>query len=205
LSDAPRLSGHIEDRLLFGLALKEEQEFLTGDGTAGSMVGINQEAAAFLGSAAGQTALDTLAKAANELAIGNYEPSGFVLHPTDWLNMKLLKDTTGRYLLGDPADMTMPQLWGLPVVPTVSQTLGNFAVLDARQLGEIADREAAPEDLESCPQPSAYLRPLSEQPEALRFRLRAIGNASAHSEHQTKCRKCYERDHSCVARFSLSL
>ncbi|MGH7947690.1 MAG: phage major capsid protein [Candidatus Binataceae bacterium] len=143
LSDAPALQAHIEGRLVYGLALEEEQEMLTGVGAAGELNGINNQAASFTGGVTNQTRLDTLAKGANQLAVANYEPSGFILHPTDWLNCRLEKDTTGRYVLGDPAAAGMPTLWGLPVVATPSQTLGRFTVLDAMRAGYIADRELA--------------------------------------------------------------
>lgn len=143
LSDAPRLQGHIETRLLHGLALEEELEFLTGTGAAGEVNGINNQATAYNQGATADTRIDTLAKAASQLALSNFEPSGFILHPTDWLNVKLLKDTQGRYLLGNPQDMGMPQLWGLAVIPTASQTLGRFTVLDPQRAGYIMDRESA--------------------------------------------------------------
>lgn len=143
LSDAPRLEGHISGRLVYGLALKEESEMLTGAGTGLSMNGLNNQASAFLDGVTNATALDTLARAINQLQVSNFEPSGIVLHPTDWLAIKLLKDSNGRYLLGDPAAQTMPSLWGLPVVPTASQTVGKFTIVDAQQAGYIADRETA--------------------------------------------------------------
>ena len=40
LSDAPMLQGHIAGRLLYGLALEEEHEMLTGTGTAGTLTGL---------------------------------------------------------------------------------------------------------------------------------------------------------------------
>jgi len=140
LSDARLLQTHLERRLIYFLNLKEEGEFLTG---SDQITGINQNATAFSGGATNQTRLDTLAKAANQLAVSDYSPSGFILHPTDWLNCQLEKDTQGRYILGDPAAMTLPMLWGLPVVPTPSQTQGTFTVLDAARYGWIADREEA--------------------------------------------------------------
>jgi HK97 family phage major capsid protein len=143
LSDAPRLQAHVEGRLLYGLALEEEEQMLTGTGAGLGMNGINNQATAFNGGVTNATALDTLARAINQLQLANCEPSGIVLHPNDWLAIKLLKDTQGRYLIGDPAAQTMPVLWGLPVVPTVSQTLGKFTVVDARQAGYVADRENA--------------------------------------------------------------
>jgi HK97 family phage major capsid protein len=143
LSDAPRLQGHIAGRLLYGLALTEEAQFLTGTGTGLSMNGLNNQATAFTGGSTNATALDTLARAINQLQVANFEPTGIILHPTDWLAIKLMKDAQNRYLIGDPAAQTMPVLWGLPVVPTASQTVGKFTVLDARQMGYIADRETA--------------------------------------------------------------
>lgn len=143
LSDVPRLQGHVSDRLLYGLALKEETEMLTATGSGLSMNGINNQATAFTGGVTNATALDTLARAMTQLILNNGDPNGIILHPTDWLAIKLLKDSQNRYILGDPAAMTMPMIWGIPVVPTPSQTLGKFTVLDARQAGYIADRETA--------------------------------------------------------------
>jgi HK97 family phage major capsid protein len=143
LSDAPLLQSHLETRLLYFLALEEESEMLTGDGGAGNLTGINNQAAAFTGGVTNANAIDTLARAANQLAVANYEPSGFILHPTDWLSIKLLKDSNGNYLLGNPQDAKTPMLHGLPVVPTSSQTIGRFTCLDAMRYGYVADREQA--------------------------------------------------------------
>jgi len=143
LSDAPLLQRHLEQRLTYGLNLKEETAMLTDTGSAGNMIGIIAKAAAFTGGATNQTALDTLAKAANQLAVGNYEPSAFILHPTDWLACQLQKDSTGQYILGDPGAATTPMLWGRPVVATPSMTQGQFVCIDAQRYGYIADREVA--------------------------------------------------------------
>jgi HK97 family phage major capsid protein len=143
LSDAPLLQRHLEQRLIYGLNLKEETAMLTDTGTAGNMIGIIAKATAFTGGATNQTRLDTLAKAANQLAVGNYEPSAFILHPTDWLACQLLKDTTGQYILGDPGAAATPMLWGRPVIATPSQPIGTFVCIDAQRYGYIADREVA--------------------------------------------------------------
>lgn len=143
LSDAPLLQRHLENRLLYGLNLKEETKMLTDTGSAGNMIGITTKATAFTGGSTNATRLDSLARGANQLAVGNYEPSAFILHPTDWLNCQLEKDTQGRYILGDPGAATTPMLWGKPVVPTPSMTQGSFVCIDAQRFGYIADRELA--------------------------------------------------------------
>jgi HK97 family phage major capsid protein len=144
LSDAPMLLSHVDRRLRHGLALEEEDEMLAGNGSAGEMRGLNSFAQAFTGGVTNASALDTLARAINQLQGGsNYEATGIILHPTDWLNITLLKNSQGDYILGTPASVTTPVLWGKPVIVTAAQTLGTFTVLDAPSAGYVADRETA--------------------------------------------------------------
>ena len=143
LSDATMLQGHLTGRLLYGLKLKEEQDLLTSDGGAGKVQGINNAAAAFSHGVTNQTILDTLLKAILQVSLSNYEASAFVLHPIDWFNAMLLKDTTNRYLFSDPQSMVAPRVWAKPVVATQTQTLGRFTA-GAFSLGaQIWDKEEA--------------------------------------------------------------
>lgn len=141
LSDSAALAGTVEGRLAYGLGIEEEDELLTGDGTVGTLNGLLNQATAFTGGATNQTALDTIAKAIAQLQVSEHQATGIILNPVSWLALQLLKDNEGRYLLGDPANMTEPRLWGIPVVATNSMTAGTFIVLDAPQAGYIADRE----------------------------------------------------------------
>lgn len=126
LKDAPLLEGHIGARLVYGLKLEEEQEFLTGDGTAGQINGINSQAAAYNRGQTNDTILDTLLKAQLQVSLSNYEASAYVLHPVDWFTAMLLKDTQNRYLFSDPQSMVAPRVWAKPVVPSQTQTQGKF-------------------------------------------------------------------------------
>ena len=143
LSDAQMLQGHIQGRLIYGLKLEEEEELLTGTGAAGTLNGINNQAAAFSHGVTNQTALDTMLKAILQVSLSNYEASAFILHPTDWTSMILLKDTTGRYLFSDPQAMVAPRLWAKPVVATQSQTIGKFTCGAFNLACQIWDREDA--------------------------------------------------------------
>lgn len=143
LSDAKFLQGHISGRLLYGLKLEEEEELLTGNGGAGTLRGINTAATAFNGGATNQTALDTLLKALLQVSLSNYEASAFVLHPVDWFNMMLLKDTTNRYLFSDPQSMVAPRVWAKPVVASQTQTVGTFTAGAFNLACQIWDREDA--------------------------------------------------------------
>jgi len=103
---------------------------------------VNQ-ATAFSYGVTNQTAIDTLLKSMLQVSLSNYETSGFVLHPTDWINIILLKDTTNRYLFADPQNMTDNRIWGKPVVSTASMTLGSFLTGAFSLCAQIWDREDA--------------------------------------------------------------
>lgn len=143
LSDAPMLAGYVDGRLRYGLMLEEEDQLLNGAGAAGDLSGLVANATAFSGGATNQTALDTLLKAFLQISLQNMEASGVVLHPTDYTNIMLLKDTTGRYLFSDPHSAEQPRIWGKDVIATASQTQGQFLAGAFTLAAEIFDREDA--------------------------------------------------------------
>ena len=143
LADAKMLQGYIDGRLRYGLMLAEEGALLNGDGSAGSLDGLMNNATAFAYSGDSETALDTLLWAQTQVSLSEFDVTGYVLHPIDWTKILLLKDTTGRYLFSDPHGVEQPRVWGKPVVPTQAMTEGQF-LAGAFNLGaEIFDREDA--------------------------------------------------------------
>lgn len=143
LADAGMLQGYIDSRLMYGLKLAEETQFLTGDGTAGNLDGLLANATAYNRGASNDTRLDALLKAILQVAISEYAASGMVLNPVNWTDIQLMKDTTGRYLFTDPQSVTTPRLWGLPIVATNSMTSGQFLVGAFDLAAAIFDREDA--------------------------------------------------------------
>lgn len=143
LSDAAMLQGHLSGRMVYGLKLEEEQELLTGDGGAGTLNGLVNQATAYNRGVTNDSMLDTLLKALLQVSLSNYEASAFVLNPIDWYTAILLKDTTGRYLFSDPQSMVAPRVWAKPVVPTVSMTQGKFLAAAFDLAAQIWDREDA--------------------------------------------------------------
>ncbi|MBB2973954.1 phage major capsid protein [Mesorhizobium sp. RMAD-H1] len=131
LDDFAQLRSIIDGRLLYGLAFKEELQLLNGDGTGQNLHGIIPQASAYAlpnGVTAPEpfTALDTLRFAMLQAALAEFPATGHVLHPTDWASIETLKDTTGRYIIGNPQGSLAPTLWRLPVVETQAITVGNF-------------------------------------------------------------------------------
>ncbi len=142
VADTPALQSFIDRRLRYGLAIIEEAQLLKGSGSGNNLEGLTVAATAFTGSTAG-TKIDVLRRAAEQLETTDYQPSGFVLNPTDWAAIDLTKDTVGVYVLGSPARATAAQLWGLPVALSNSMTSGNFLVGDFQQAALLLDRQEA--------------------------------------------------------------
>jgi HK97 family phage major capsid protein len=142
LMDAPSLTAHIDQRLRYGVMLEEDDQLLNGNGLSGNMNGLLNQATAYNAGTTGDQRLDTLLKAATQLAQSEYTPTGFIVSQVDWLQMQLLKDGEGRYLFGNPADMVEPRLWGLPAAVTNAMSAGTFAVIDGTRVGAVFDREA---------------------------------------------------------------
>lgn len=143
LDDAPQLAGIIDTELRYGLALKEEDQLLGGDGTGENLSGLITNATPFVAPfdpAGVETMLDTIALAILQNALANEPATGIVIHPSDWIRMRLLKDADGKYLLGDPGANVPSVLFGLPVVPTQAMTIDKFLVGNFPRAATLYDR-----------------------------------------------------------------
>ncbi|MCT6871852.1 MAG: phage major capsid protein [Bartonella sp.] len=131
LSDAPQVQSLINSRLIYGLQLKEEYQLLHGDGTGDNLHGIIPQASAFnppagLTTPTPTTGIDIIRIAMLQAALAEYPATAHVLNPIDWAGIELLKDSEGRYLIGNPQGTLTPTLWGLPVITTQSIAYGKF-------------------------------------------------------------------------------
>lgn len=128
LSDIPQLRSIIDQRLLYGLAYKEEQQLLNGDGTGQNLLGIIPQATAYSApiTLASPTSIDVIRLAMLQAVLAEYPATGHVMNPIDWAWIETLKDGEGRYLIGNPQGTITPTLWGLPVVQTQAISVDKF-------------------------------------------------------------------------------
>ncbi len=143
LSDNSQLASYIDGRLRYGLAFKEEQQILNGDGTGQNLLGIIPQASAFsapFDPAGTETNIDNIRLAMLQTTLAEYPATGIVMHPSDWARIELLKDTTGRYIIGNPQGTLSPTLWSLPVVATQAITIDKFLVGAFRLGAQVFDR-----------------------------------------------------------------
>ncbi len=146
LDDFAQLQSTVDAEMRYGLKYVEEQEILFGDGTGAHLKGIIPQAVAFDQAFAveKQTGIDVLRLAMLQAQLARFPASGHVLHFTDWARIELTKDELGRYILANPAQLTTPTLWGLPVVATeAAQFLGKFLTGAFNSGAQLFDREDA--------------------------------------------------------------
>jgi HK97 family phage major capsid protein len=133
LDDFAELANFLDSSLRYAVNLDEEIELLSGDGTGVHLNGLITQATAFstalLVASAGWKKFDIIARAINQIQVAKEMAASFaVVHPTDWWEMRLTKDSTGQYILGNPQENVAPNLFGLSVVPTTNIAAGTFLV-----------------------------------------------------------------------------
>jgi HK97 family phage major capsid protein len=146
LADFPALQSFIDGRLRYGLMFKEETQLLKGSGVGNNINGIYTQATAYsapINPAGTEQVIDELRLMLLQSELAEYPADGIVLHPSDWAVIELLKDTTGRYIIGNPQGRLSPTLWGRDVVTTQSMTV-DTALVGAFGMGaQIFDRMQA--------------------------------------------------------------
>lgn len=147
LDDVEFIQSYIETRGRYGLALVEENQLLNGTGTGQNLEGIYTAATQYVQPAGAEVQaeqdMDKLRLAMLQVELANAFTTGIVLHPTNWANIELLKDSLGRYIIANPQNTTTGRLWGRDVVSTQAMPLGRFLVGDFAAHAQIFDRQDA--------------------------------------------------------------
>jgi HK97 family phage major capsid protein len=145
LDDLPQLMGIIDTELLDGLALKEEVQILSGDGTGQNLLGILPQATDFAApfTIADPTMLDTLGLAILQSSLAEHPATGIVMHPSDWTRITLMKASDGTYLMGPPGSAIEQRLWSIPVVTTTAIAQDTFLLGNFRAAATLYDRWTA--------------------------------------------------------------
>jgi HK97 family phage major capsid protein len=153
LADEPQLQATINNELMYGLRLVEDQQILSGDGLGENLLGIlvtpgiqtyDQTDDGAVPAVPTESKADALRRSATRVLLAYYEPTGFVLHPYDWEDIELTKDTTGQYVIvSNVAIGAEARLWRQPVIDTPAMPEGTW-LTGAFGLGaQLYDREQA--------------------------------------------------------------
>jgi HK97 family phage major capsid protein len=135
LRNSAQLQAYIENELVYGIKLAEDEALLYGDGSPGNLMGLmtnpNVQDYNLSGKAqSGDTRLDTLRRSITLLRTLYFRPTGVVLNPSDWESIELEKDSDNRYLWVTVPDGGVSRLWRVPVIETPAINQDEFLVGD---------------------------------------------------------------------------
>lgn len=151
LADEPQLRSIIDNELMYGLRLLEDDQILNGDGTGENLEGILETSgiqsynwSAGAATPVADTKADAIRRAATLSFLAYYEPTGVIMHPTDWEQIELSKDLNGQYLVAVSVALGgTPRLWRIPVIDTPAIAQGTALVGAFGTAAQIYDRDAA--------------------------------------------------------------
>jgi HK97 family phage major capsid protein len=151
LADEPQLRSIIDNELMYGLRLQEDEQILNGDGAGENLEGVLQTSGiqTYDWSDGGtdpvaDTKADAIRRAATLSFLAYYEPTGVVLHPNDWEDIELTKDLNGQYLVAVSVALGgEPRIWRIPVVETPAIEEGTALVGAFGTGAQLYDREQA--------------------------------------------------------------
>jgi HK97 family phage major capsid protein len=130
LRDLDTVRDFVDGQLRLGLLLREDSQILNGTGVAPNIRGILNTSGVLSVARGTDPHPDAIYKGI--MAVRNqtnpYEPTGIVVHPTDYQTIRLAKDTNGGYLLGELTDEDEDTLFGKQVVITRAIAQGTALV-----------------------------------------------------------------------------
>ncbi|WP_185933315.1 phage major capsid protein [Rhizobium sp. P007] len=143
LDDVDGLISYLDLRGTTGLKLKEEQQLLFGSGTGQNILGLIPQATAFDDSLrkAGDTRVDTIRRAIQQVRRAEYTATGIVMNPDDLAELELTKDAGGNYIIVDPVEGGQGRIWRLPIVDTTAMPAGEFLVGALATAAQVFDRQ----------------------------------------------------------------
>ncbi|MET7949224.1 phage major capsid protein [Micromonospora sp. NPDC005324] len=125
LEDVDQARGYVDNRLRFMLRQRMDLQVLVGNGTAPNLRGINNIAGIQTQAKGADPTPDAFYKAMVKVRVtGRAVPDLHVMHPNDWMDIRLLRTADGVYIWGNPSEAGPERLWGLPVAQSDAQTEG---------------------------------------------------------------------------------
>lgn len=146
--DEPRSRDYLNNRLTLNLKQRLDGQCLSGNGTAPNLRGFYNVSGIQTQAKGTDPQFDALFKAIVKIqSVAFADPSGIIIHPTDWQTIRLLRTADGLYILGNPNEVGPARIWGLPIVVTTYATIGTAIVGDFSGYTELIYRKGISFDM----------------------------------------------------------
>lgn len=131
LEDESQVRGYIDNRLGFMVRQRLDQQILVGNGTPPNLLGLNNVVGIQTQAKGADPVPDAIYKAMVLVRVtGRAMPNLVIMHPNDWMDIRLLRTADGIYIWGNPSDAGPERIWGLRVAQSDAQTQNTGLVLD---------------------------------------------------------------------------
>ena len=159
--DAEQFQAYLQNRMVFGLQRKEEQQLLNGSGTTPELQGLLNRSglAPAIVTTAGLTAVKIMEGIFNQItalrSVSFVEPDAILINPLDWQAIRLGKDSQGQYYAGGPftgaygnaGPANVSNLWGIKTVVTTAIAQGSAFVGGFQECGQVFRRNGVVLDM----------------------------------------------------------
>jgi HK97 family phage major capsid protein len=144
LDDVAGLSAYLGARLPSKIRVKEDNVLLYGSNSP-ALTGITEAASSYTDALADSNVnrFDVLTSAIAQVRDGEYMANAIMVHPDDFYNLLLIKDTNGLYLMPDAFRFgaQAPRIAGVPLIANTAITTGDFLVGDFAMGAQLFDRQ----------------------------------------------------------------
>jgi hypothetical protein len=135
LDDVPGMNALLNNRLVFGVRARIDQQIMVGDGTGSTLIGLLNATNVQTQAKGADPTANAILKAITLVRVsGRASPTHVFMHGTDIQNLRLAQNAQGDYQFGPPYVAGETTAWGLPIIQTEALTAGTAVVASVNPL-----------------------------------------------------------------------
>lgn len=133
--DVDRMEGYVNNRLPFMVRQRLDSQVVNGNGTTPNLRGMLNVAGIQTQAKGTDPVPDAVYKALVLVRVtGRAMPNVFLVHPTDWQDVRLLRTADGVYIWGSPSEAGPERIWGVQVAKSDALIVNTGIVTDTSYL-----------------------------------------------------------------------